>query len=135
MRYGVAVCVFALACGPSLAQVVEVTPYVARGTPSEQGVDWVGWAVAPTGRTFKGDSSASEDDARARAKRGCEQAVGRTCSAIAVPSDWGVASVNCTPSASFIGGSSLGNAVDVAREKADRAGFYGAGCAQVYATQ
>jgi len=117
---------------PSMAQVVEVTPSIARATPSDQGVDWVGWAVAPTGRTFKGDASASEDEARARARRGCEQAVGRTCSAIAVPGNWDVVAVNCAPNLSFIGGSPLGNAEEVARYKAQKAGFDRSDCVRTY---
>ena len=129
MKFAVAACGIALAL---MAPVASAKELCVRPPIVAEGADWVGYAAAPSGRVFKVNDADEETTARSLARAECERTTGRTCNAIAVPSDWPVAVVTCEGRASFVGGSSLDNARDVANLKAERAGFYGRQCMQVY---
>jgi len=129
MRCAVAVCGIALAIAPSVVSAEEIA---IRPPIMAEGADWVGYAAAPSARVFRATNAVGEVAARTQARAECERATGRTCNAIAVPVDWPVVVLNCANKVSFVGGSPLGNAVDVARLKAQRAGFYADECIQVY---
>ncbi len=127
MKSFVAACIVVLII-PSMAGAEELP----IKPPVKASVDWNGWAAG--NRRVVRQSSDNEDAARAHARTECERATGRTCSAIAISDDgdWQVAVLYCANSASFVGGSPLGNARDVAEEKAKRAGFSPRSCVQVY---
>jgi len=79
--------------------------------------------------------AASEAAAQAQARNECEQTTAKTCgSYIAIPSsgNWKAAAVLCSNAESFVAGSRLDNAVDVAREKAKGAGFNPDRCEEIY---
>jgi hypothetical protein len=129
MKYAVAACTLALIIVPFGASAEEMP----IGPPIRAGVDWNGWAAAQ-GRVFR-QGADDEDVARSLARTECERATGRSCrGAIAIPDDgsWAVSVLYCGNTASFVGGSPLGNARDVAEEKAGRAGFSPRDCAQIY---
>jgi hypothetical protein len=90
--------------------------------------EWVGIAASPNRRVFEVTSQRNEAAARSAAKFECEQASGRTCTAIAVPMSWDVVVMSCTrpgqSPVSFVGGSGESAAAEVVLAKAHAAGFY-----------
>jgi hypothetical protein len=136
MKYTALLVVLAVG-GSSIAIAEEVTPARKQSPPivASSGTDWVGVAVSPNRRVFRVGDSNAEDQARSSARTECERTTGRTCSAIAVPDGWDVVVVHCSSSGrsgAFLGGSTLGNAEQIARDKADDAGFNGRLCDQIY---
>jgi hypothetical protein len=98
--------------------------------------EWIGIAASPNKRVFKVTNQRNEAAARNAAKFECEQASGRTCTAIAVPMSWDVVVMSCTRQGqspvSFVGGSGQGAATEVVLGKAYAANFYPSNCIQVY---
>jgi hypothetical protein len=98
--------------------------------------DWIGIAASPNKRVFEVTNQGNEAAARSAAKFECEQASGRTCTAIAVPMSWDVVVMSCTRPGqspiSFVGGSGQNAALQVVLDKAYAAGFYPSDCVRVY---
>jgi hypothetical protein len=141
MKAVVAVWCLALAVVPSTVSadhVRKARPAAASPSPPVVayggGINWVGWAVSPPGDVFR-SVAASEAAAQAQARNECEQTTAKTCASyIAIPTsgNWKAAAVLCANVESFVAGSRLDNAVDVARDKAKSAGFPPDSCEEIY---
>jgi hypothetical protein len=112
-------------------------PIAYAGVRSEPlATEWFGIAASPNKRVVEVANRTEELEARSEAKYECEQASGRTCTAIAVPTSWNVVVVRCTQAgkapASIVGGSGKGIAMEVAFTKASAAGFRPTDCVPVY---
>jgi hypothetical protein len=98
--------------------------------------DWIGIAASPNKRVFEVTNQRNEAAARNAAKFECEQASGRTCTAIAVPMSWDVVVVSCArpgqSPVSIVGGSGQSTAMEVVLDKAYSAGFSPSNCVRVY---
>jgi hypothetical protein len=119
--------------GPVGAMEVTPTrpPIVAR---TESATEWVGFAVSPQGRVFRSDYTGVEANVRAQAKNDCEETTLRTCKAIAVTTSADIAVITCGQGgrvASFLGGSKLGYARDIAIDKAAQSNFRAENCRTV----
>ncbi len=108
---------------------------VTRGTTKG---GWVGIAAAPDKRVFR-DTASTMDAARSQVGSECETATRRDCDVIAVPDDideWGVVAINCTdsgkPPASFVAGSDEDKELQIAQDKAGKAGYSPGSCATIY---
>jgi hypothetical protein len=106
------------------ATSAEVTRVTTKG-------GWVGIAAAPDKRVFRA--------ARSQVGSECETATRRDCDVIAVPDDideWGVVAINCTdsgkPPASFVAGSDDDKELQIAQDKAGKAGYSPSSCATIY---
>jgi uncharacterized protein YraI len=94
-------------------------------------IKWLGGAASPN-RVFEVTNRKNEVEANNAAISVCEQASGRTCTAIAVPMSWDVVVLSCKhpgqAPVSIVSGSGQGLAIDVARAKAYAAGFRPSNC-------
>jgi hypothetical protein len=100
--------------------------------PDDVGIKWLGVAASPNKRVFEVTNRKDEMAANNAAISVCEQASGRTCTAIAVPMSWDVVVLSCKhpgqAPVSIVGGSGRGLAIDVALAKAYAAGFRPSNC-------
>jgi hypothetical protein len=111
----------------------------ARQVPSEHTMvtEWIGIAASPNGRVFRIANQSYAALARNAAKYKCEQEIGRTCTAIAVPMSWDVVVLTCLRRGQspipIVAGSDQNAAMEVALDKAEAAGVDPRNCSQVYA--
>jgi len=121
-----------IVCAPA-AYAEDVTPQ-SSPPPAEVNlgpVQWMGFAVSPTGKIFKDGPSKKETWARAAAKNECENSTSRTCRALSVSSTWNVSVVVCRGDAFIAGGGNWEKAHNLALQKAAGNG-HGPDCEETY---
>jgi hypothetical protein len=98
--------------------------------------EWIGIAASPNGRVFRIANQSDAALARNPTKYECEQTIGRTCTAIAVPKSWDVVVLTCLRRGQspipIVAGSDQNAAIETALDKAVAAGVDPRSCTQVY---
>ncbi len=125
---------FVLFASPSFAGEVSHGGIGVR-TPNTDPTQWVGFAAAPDHRVFQSAAQRNETAARNEALQECQSKSQRTCSGIAVTSQADVIAIGCNDGNqvnAFVGGSTQGNAMEVALGKAKAAGFSANSCKQIF---